>query len=258
MQAKQREARRGRGIAMTIAKVDVSKAQGIGIYQATLGETGASTAEVSTEDVRRILADGSAIVLDTRKPSEFAAGHLPGARNVQSKDDVPPVENVTAVERAVGAGRDRALVLYCNGPFCKGTRRLAGQLVDAGFTDVQRYQLGIPVWRALGGPTEIELEGIVRIYGVDRTALLFDARAPEAFAKASIPGTHSVPAARVAAEGIHFASLPRDDFITRIVVFGQDGTQARAVADALSQSPFHNVTYFTGTFAAVAAALQPR
>jgi rhodanese-related sulfurtransferase len=243
---------------MTIAKVDVSNAQGIGIYQATLGETGLTTAEVSTAEVRRILADGSAIVLDTRKPSEFAAGHLPGACNVQSKDDVPAAENVAAVERAVGAQRDRALVLYCNGPFCKGTRRLAGQLVEAGFTNVRRYQLGIPVWRALGGPTEIELEGITRIYGVDRTALLFDARTAEAFAKSSIPGTHNVPAVRVAAEGIHFAPLPRNDFITRIIIFGHDGAEARAVADALSQSPFHNVTYYSGSFAAVAAALAPR
>jgi rhodanese-related sulfurtransferase len=228
------------------------------IYQATLAETGQRTAEVSTEEVRRILADGGAIVVDTRKPSEFAAGHLPGARNVMSKEDVPAAENVAAVEQAIGRNRGQPLVLYCNGPFCKGTRRLAEQLFDAGFTNVRRYQLGMPVWRALGGPTEIDLEGIVRIYNVDRTALLFDARGADDFARRSIPGTHSVPAERVAAEGIQFAPLPRDDFITRIVVFGRDGAQARAVAEALGLSPFHNVTYFAGSFDALAAALPAR
>jgi len=80
-------------------------AQDLGIYQATLGESGETTAEVSTEEVRRILADGSARVLDTRKPSEFQAGHLPGALNVMAKDDVPPAENVAAVMRTVGADR---------------------------------------------------------------------------------------------------------------------------------------------------------
>ena len=99
------------------------------------------------------------IVIDTRKPGEFQAGHLPGAINVMAKDDVPAEENVAAVERAVGSDRDQALVLYCNGPFCKGTRRLAQQLADADFTNVRRYQLGMPIWRALGGPTEIDSGG---------------------------------------------------------------------------------------------------
>ena len=231
---------------------------GQSIYQATLAEPGQKTGEVSTEEMRRILANGGAIVIDTRKPSEFAAGHVPGARNVMSKEDVPPAENVAAVEKAVGADRDQPLVLYCNGPFCKGTRRLAEQLFDAGFTQVRRYQVGMPVWRALGGPTEIDLEGIVRLYGVDRTALLFDARSADEFARRSIPGTHSVPADRVAAEGIHFAPLPRDDFITRIIVFGRDSGQARSVAEALGRSPFHNVTYFAGRFEALAAAIEAR
>jgi len=225
------------------------------IYQATLAEAGQRTGEVSTEEVRSILADGSAIVIDTRKPSEYAAGHLPGARNVMSKEDVPAAENVAAVAQAVGSDRSQPLVLYCNGPFCKGTRRLAEQLFDAGYTNVRRYQLGMPVWRALGGPTEIDLAGMVRIFGVDRTALFFDTRSAVEFAQASIPGTHNVPAERVAAEGIQFAPLPRDDFITRIVVFGRDGAQARSVAEALGHSPFHNVTYFAGSYAAVAAAL---
>jgi len=236
----------------------VSATQSHSIYQATLAESDQTTGEVSTEEVRRILADGSAIVVDTRKPSEFAAGHIPGARNIMSKDDVAAAENVAAVERALGNDRKQSLVLYCNGPFCKGTRRLASQLFDAGYSNVRRYQVGIPVWRALGGPTEIDLDGIKRVYNVDKTALFFDARSADDFAKHNIAGTHSVPADRVAAEGIQFAPLPRDDFITRIIVFGHDGAQARSVAEALGKSPFHNVTFFAGTFSALAAALGER
>jgi rhodanese-related sulfurtransferase len=228
------------------------------VYQATLGDTGQKTGEVSTEELRRILADDRAIVLDTRKPSEFASGHVPGARNVMSREDVTAAENVAAVTQAVGADRHQALVLYCNGPFCKGTRRLAEQLFDAGFTNVRRYQLGMPVWRALGGPTEIDREGILRIFGVDGTALFYDARDAADFAATHIAGTHSVPAERVAVEGIQFAPLPRDDFVTRIVVFGRDRAQARIVAEALGQSPFHNVTFFPGTYAELATALAAR
>jgi rhodanese-related sulfurtransferase len=116
-------------------------AQGESVYRATLAEAGQRTGEVSTEQVRRILADGSAIVVDTRPRAEFVAGHIPGARNV----DGPPAEQVAAVERLAGGDKARALVLYCNGPFCQASRGLGDRLVEAGFTNVRRYQLGIPV-----------------------------------------------------------------------------------------------------------------
>jgi rhodanese-related sulfurtransferase len=106
----------------------------------------------------------------------------------------------------------------------------------------------MPIWRALGGPTEIELEGILRIYKVDQTAVFFDARSAEEFSKGSLPGAHNIPPDTLAAGGVLKAPLPRDDFITRIVLFGGDFAQARALADAFSKIPWHNVTYFPGTF----------
>ena len=175
-------------IVMTAAMVDVAIAQGGSIYQATLAEPHQKTEEVSTEEVRRILADGSAIILDSRKRSEFVAGHIAGARNVAPIPGAPPSEYAAAVERLIGGDKTKALVLYCNGQFCQASRRLSEQLVAAGFTNVRRYQLGIPIWRALGGPVEIELEGIVRIFKVDQTAVFFDARTVEEFSKGTLPG----------------------------------------------------------------------
>ncbi|HUF65532.1 MAG TPA: hypothetical protein VMM17_06095, partial [Gemmatimonadaceae bacterium] len=42
--------------------------------------------------------------------------------------------------------------------------------------------------------------------------------------------------------------LPMEDHNTRIVIFGQDAAQARAVAEAIAQEAFHNVSYFDGPF----------
>jgi hypothetical protein len=39
-----------------------------------------------------------------------------------------------------------------------------------------------------------------------------------------------------------------DDHNTRLIVFGRDSTQARAVAEAIAKEAFHNVAYFAGTF----------
>lgn len=242
---------------LVLAAPGVATAQG-NITQATLVERDQKTPEVSTEDVRRALADGRAIVLDSRKHSEYVAGHIAGARNVAPPADAPSGAYVAAVEQLLGGDKSKALILYCNGPHCQASRRLSEQLVAAGFTNVRRYQLGIPLWRTLSGPVEIELEGIVRIYKVDRTAVFFDARSAAEFSGGSLAGAHSVPADRVASEGLGKAPLPGDDFNTRVILFGRDGAQARALADAISKTPYQNVSYFPGTYDELAAAVKAK
>jgi rhodanese-related sulfurtransferase len=222
------------------------------IFQATVGETNQKTQEVSTEEMRQIVSDGSAIILDARPHQEFVNGHIPNAKN----PGVPPAKAVAAVEQLVGGDKSKALVLYCNGPFCEASRRMSAQLLDAGFTNVRRYQLGMPIWRALGGPTEVELEGVARVFKHDQTAIFLDARSAEEFAKGSLPGAHDLPPE--AAAHVKGSPMPLDDFNTRIVLFGRDATQARALADALSKRPWHNVAYFPGSFEKLSAELMAK
>ena len=154
------------------------------VYEAILPEPDAKTEQVGTGELKRVLVDASAILVDTRPRAEFVAGHIPGAQGL----DGPSSEYVAMIEHMVAGDKSKALVLYCNGPFCQASKRLAEQLVTGGFTNVRRYQLGLPIWRALGGPTAIELEGILRIFKADQTVVYFDARPPSEFAKGSLPG----------------------------------------------------------------------
>ena len=236
-------------IALALSTTTTVRAETLGILHATLAEANQKTAEVSTEQLRRILTDGSAIVLDTRTRAEFDAGHIPGARNL----DAPAAEQVATVGRLVSGDKNVALVLYCNGPFCQASRRLAEQLAAAGFINVRRYQLGIPVWRALGGPTAIEIGGITRIFGVDRTAVFIDARPASDFAKGSVAGAHNAPTEDVVSGKVK-VPLPEDDFNRRIILFGRDATQALQLAELLSKRPWHNVSYFPGSFDTLMAA----
>ena len=226
-------------------------AQDGGIERATLEEKNAKTPEISTGQVRQILDNGGAIILDTRSRAEFDAGHIPGAQIL----DAPPDQQIAATERLVNGDKAAALVLYCNGPYCQASRRLAERLTGAGFTNVRRYQLGIPVWRALGGPTAIEADGVARIHGVDRTAVYLDARLPEEFAKGSLPGAHSTPVDDVVSGKLTKMPLPEDDFNRRIILFGRDAAQARKLAEFMSKRPWHNVAYFSGPFEALARAV---
>src|SRR6185295_9254843 len=98
------------------------------IFQATLGETGQKTDEVSTEELKQILADKSATVLDARPSREFAISHIPGALNVAAKPGVAMsdyVSDVAEISRLVDGKKDAPLVLYCNGAFCGKSKRLA-------------------------------------------------------------------------------------------------------------------------------------
>jgi rhodanese-related sulfurtransferase len=223
------------------------------IRQAITGEPDAKTAEVSTAELQQILAMGSAVVLDNRPFMEFALGHIPGAFNVAPKPNMPLSEytsDVAEVDRLLGGDKARPVVLYCNGPFCGKSKRVADDLLAAGYTNVRRYQLGAPVWRALGEVMVIEPEGVRYVFENDRTAWFVDARSPEEFATGSNSSAKNVWAGQVN-HAKNDGRVPMEDHNTRIIVVGENAVQARAVAEELTRNAFHNVSYFAGTYAQI-------
>ena len=223
-------------------------ATGPSVFQGTLQEAGQKTAEVSTEELRQVLVDGSAVVFDSRPHMEFATSHIPGALNVAPKPGVPMslyVSDVAEIGRLV-ADKGTPIVLYCNGPFCGKSKRLAEELLEAGYSNVRRYQLGAPTWRALVGVMEIESDGVRYVREGDRTAVFIDARSAEEFGLGSLALARNVPLGEVA-KAKDDGRLPMEDHNTRIVVFGTDAAQARAVTAELAKNAFHNVAYFPGT-----------
>jgi rhodanese-related sulfurtransferase len=249
-------------VAIAVSLSATGSARGesaLNIFQATLMEPGQKTPEVSTEELRKILTEKSAVVFDARPYREYAVSHIPGALNVSAKPGVPMsqyVSDVAEIGRLVGNNKGASIVLYCNGPFCGKSKRLSAELVETGYTDVRRYQLGIPIWRALGGLTEVELEGMLYVLEGDRTAVFIDARDPEEFNTQTLPGARNLPLSGVKTgkdvgevkAAKDDGRLPMEDHNTRLIVFGRDGTQAKAVAEAIAKEAFHNVVYFGGTF----------
>jgi rhodanese-related sulfurtransferase len=216
------------------------------VYQTTLMETGQPTSEISTAELQQILTAGSAIVFDARPAEEFAMSHIPGAVNVAPKPGQPTslyTSDVAEIGRLVKDERSTPMVLYCNGPFCGKSKRLAADLVAAGYTNVRRYQLGMPVWRALVGLAQIELSAVKEIYATDRTAWFVDARV-DAF-DVIIDRARHIPLAEVTAAKDD-GRLPMLDHNTRLIVFGDDVRQARDVATAIAKNAFSNVTFYAG------------
>ena len=242
--------------------------QGPAIADAVLGEPGQRTAEISTAELRRVLAARSAIVLDARPHLEFAISHIPGAVNVAARPGVSPsmyISDVAEVRRLLRGDSTAALVLYCNGPHCGKSKRLADELLAAGFTSVRRYQLGIPVWRALGGVTEIDLEGLRHVLANDRTAIVVDSRDTAGYRAGTLPNAQHIDR-RGVLDGKDVGEvrrakddgrLPMNDHNTRIIVLGASSADARYVAEAVAREAFHNVAYFGGSVAEAMAAIRP-
>ena len=238
------------------------------IFDAILAEPGQATGEVSTALLKVMLAERSAMVLDARPHLEYAISHIPGAVNVAAKPGVAAsmyVSDVAEVGRLVKGNLAAPIVLYCNGPYCGKSKRLADELLAAGYTNVHRYQLGIPVWRALGGVTEIETDGLRHVLASDRTAVVIDARDTTEFRVRTLPGARHI-ARRGVLEGKDVGEvrrakddgrLPMSDHNTRMVVVGTTAADARYVAEALAREAFHNVAFYSGSIADALAAARP-
>lgn len=214
--------------------------------------TGARAPEISTRDLRAELDARRALILDARSPAEFATGHLPGALNVSGKPGLPPSQytsDLAPIEKLVRGNRAHPIILYCNGLHCGRSRRLAEDLLGAGFTDVRRYQLGMPVWRALGGVQQIELEALLEVLAKDRTAVLLDARG-----ETRLPGARSLPLPEVR-RAKDDGRLPMDDHHTRILVVGASPEDAQALAEGVAKDAFDNVAFFGGDVRALERAL---
>jgi len=224
------------------------------VFDTTLGESNQKTAEVSTQELKHIIKSGSAVLLDSRPPMEYAVSHIPGALNVAPQPGRPAhlyISDVAEVGRLLGGAKEKALVLYCNGPFCGKTKRLGTELLGAGFTNVRRYQLGAPGWRTLSGEAMQTDLTALRYMNRDKTAVWIDAREPAAFKTGTVPGARNIASSGlrpgkdqgVMKQAKDDGRLPMEDHNTRIIVFGSNARDARAVADAIASEAFHNVSF---------------
>jgi rhodanese-related sulfurtransferase len=233
-------------LALTLLATPTASAQDI--RAAILGDgKPAEGEEVSTAELALLLETGAA-VLDVRSVNECAIAHIPGRRCMPGvlRSDGTFGDHI---EQIVQAYPDRAtpIVLYCNGPLCGKSKRTAQSLAEKGYTNVRRYQLGLPVWRALGNTVQTDLAGLAYIIKDDWTAVFVDARAPEKFKAETIPGAVNVRRGEAKAAN-EDGRLPHADKGTRIVVFSDNVTEARAVATEVALNAYWNSSYFGGRY----------
>ena len=100
--------------------------------------------ETDCSDVNAALQNGEQdfLLLDVRNAAAFAAGHVPGALNL-------PTREIDA-QRMAQFPSGSLFVVYCAGPHCNGVHRAAAKLAA----------LGLPVKEMIGGVTGWLDEGL--------------------------------------------------------------------------------------------------
>jgi rhodanese-related sulfurtransferase len=82
------------------------------------------------------------VILDNRKPEDFAAGHIEGAIRLLDTD----VSAETLAQHI--PSKDTPVLFYCNGVKCGRAAKASEKAVQLNYTKVYYYALGMDEWNA--------------------------------------------------------------------------------------------------------------
>jgi rhodanese-related sulfurtransferase len=102
--------------------------------------------EIRRKDVKTLVAQGRAQLVDVLPATAFKKEHLPQAINI-------PLETMTN-ESLKALKKDTAVIVYCADFQCDLSARAAWRLENMGFQEVYRYTPGKADWLAAGFETE--------------------------------------------------------------------------------------------------------
>jgi rhodanese-related sulfurtransferase len=145
------------------------------------------------------------VVIDARNPEEYQEVHIPGSINV-------PQKKFDAYKHLLPADKNKPLVFYCNGVKCGKSNKAAKRAAEAGYTHIQVFAQGMPVWEEMNYPivagpdyekkietTKVSPQELKEMIdaGLDDFTLV-DVRDPAEFNASHIPGAINIPVATFA------------------------------------------------------------
>ena len=99
-----------------------------GCAETTGGENDATYRQITmSEAVEMMASESDYIILDVRRPDEFAAGHIPNAVNI-------PNESIGADEVDELPDKDRLILVYCRSG--NRSKQASEKLVRLGYTNI--------------------------------------------------------------------------------------------------------------------------
>lgn len=100
---------------------------------------------VRYEQVLQLLQHPELLLIDARRPEDYAAGHIPGARNIFAYDFAAHIPELITLPRT------KPILIYCDGGQCELSHMVAEQLQALGFQRLYVYEGGWDEWRRRHG-----------------------------------------------------------------------------------------------------------
>lgn len=102
--------------------------------------------DIGLGDLKKVIADKSAVLLDVNGSESYANGHIPGAIDyaAHQKD----------LASLLPADKGALVVAYCGSEHCGAYARAAQAAKQLGYTNVQHFKPGLAGWKAAGEPLQ--------------------------------------------------------------------------------------------------------
>lgn len=192
-------------------------------------------------DVEEVLGhrDAGSVLLDSREPPDFAAGHLRGAVNVGLQGRFAEwAADVLSPERDVVLVGDPAVAVEAKVRLGRvGYDRVVGQLDGLAELFATRPEL-------VEQSSRLTVEQLGKLSGSDPGLQLVDVRSPGETASGTLPGARQIPLAVLA------DSLAGLDPASPVVVYCASGYRSQVAASLLVAAGFGDVSDVLGGYAA--------
>jgi rhodanese-related sulfurtransferase len=104
---------------------------------------GAEFADISHDDLTKVVKAKSAVIIDVNGSDSYKAGHIPGAIDFET--------NEKALAKSLPADKNALVIAYCGSPQCPAWKEAAKAVAALGYTNVKHYPGGISGWKDAGG-----------------------------------------------------------------------------------------------------------
>ena len=132
-------------VVQHIALVALFVASGVMLVWPEVSRLMGSSSEIGTLDATRLINQGSTLVLDVGDDKEFAAGHMPRARNI-------PVRDLAGRLEEIAKFREKTVIVSARNN-AQGAAAVRA-LKRAGFKTVYQLKGGLAAWQQASLPVE--------------------------------------------------------------------------------------------------------
>lgn len=99
---------------------------------------------VTFEQVKKIVnmpENNNFVIIDARRPDQFAAAHIPKSINIFPDEDEKGV-----IEKVLNLPKNKTIIIYCDGGNCELSYHLASLLDNFNYKNVYIYEAGWEDW----------------------------------------------------------------------------------------------------------------